>query len=589
MEINSENNGSGITSKHKNKMLSVGNKGAVNTTPLYPSIFIKDRYIVIQEAIPKNKSITKVANYISIKSVMVNIDTEEVYFKLEYLYMNSYKTMIIPREKCLKKKDILGLQKYGLDVLECNATIIMQHLNNEERKAPALLIHSKIGFGMYNNKLIFKHFKSIGVDSKYNENLEIEPHGKYKLWKQMVKEYVIGNIPLELNLVIGLSSALVGMLSGVSPVDTLIVHKCGNSTTGKTTGSRLAISSWGYPDARKNGLFSTWNSTSNALFSILGGNFGLAVAFDEISMCDKDDFTKLIYRLAGGVDKKRLDVDSSLKEVSYWSTTIESNGEFSIFSKAKKNDGLKMRVIEFKNVKWTKDAESADEIKDICIDNYGYAGPKFAAALLKLGIDEVKKVYMKETKNITKLLINEGIKDNFVSRRSDKLAIISTTAKIAKSVLKLNFDLEGITKILINNEKSSFIDRNIEWTAYDYFIEQYLINRKKFINYQTGVNKSRSVVTQNASNETWGKYVNNKNISKPDEISILVDTFKTIMNNGGYDDEKIILKAWKESGILDCEKDRYTRARKLGGTGCKVNVYVIKVIEKEKIPKSRPV
>jgi hypothetical protein len=397
----------------------------------------------------------------------------------------------------------------------------------------------------------------------------------------MIIKHVLGNIPLETNLMFGLSSALVAMIGSTNSIDTLIIHKFGNSTSGKTTGSRLAISPWGYPHTKENGLFSTWNSTANALLSNLNGNFGLAVAFDEISMSDGEDFTRLIYRLAGGVDKKRLNKDSSLKEAGKWSSTFESNGEFSILAKAKKNDGIRMRIIEFKSVNWTKDAESADEIKNICINNCGHAGLKFAKALLKFGIDKIQEVYKKETEKINKLLKDEGINDNFVSRRAYKLAIISTTARIAKVALKLDFHVKEITKFLINNEKESSLDRNIEQKAYEYFLQQYAINEKKFIKDHTKNGKHKGFLTKNDSIETWGTFVDNKdkNSSKQDEICIYPHIFKEIMNSGGYEDERIILKQWKETGILDCEEDRFTRRRKLSSTGGRVQVYVIKVLD----------
>lgn len=550
---------------------------------LYPNIFTHDGYIVIEEKVKEAVTLTKVANSIRIKSVLENIDTGEIFFELEFSYNGSSKTLIVPRGQCLIKRELLQLQKQGVDVLESNATLIMQHLNNEEREASVKRIHSKLGFAKHEDKLVFKHYKAIGLDSVYNGNLKIEPHGNYEVWESMIDKHVLGNIPLETNLMVGLSSALVAMIGSANSIDTLIIHKCGNSTSGKTTGSRLAISPWGYPDSRENGLFTTWNSTANPLLSNLNGNCGLAVVLDEISMSDGEDFTKLIYRLAGGVDKKRLNKDSTLKESGKWSSTFESNGEFSILTKSKKNDGIRMRVIEFKNVDWTKDAESADEIKDTCINNYGHAGIKFAEKLLNLGIDKIQRIYKKETDKITNQLREEGINDNFVSRRAYKLALLSTTAKIAKVSLGIDFHVKEITKFLISNEKESSLDRNIEQTAYEHFLQQYAINEKKFIKNRTKNGKTNHFLTKSDSIETWGTYIDNKGrkVSKPDEICIYPDIFRRIMSTGGYEDEKIILKQWKELGILDCEEDRYTRKRKLGSTGSRVHVYVVKVLDKK--------
>ena len=77
----------------------------------------------------------------------------------------------------------------------------------------------------------------------------------------------------------------------------MIVHIPGNSSTGKTTALRLAISMFGSPKISNNSLFSTYNTTENAMSNRLGGTKGLTFAFDEISTSNINNFTKLIYTL----------------------------------------------------------------------------------------------------------------------------------------------------------------------------------------------------------------------------------------------------------------------------------------------------
>ena len=43
---------------------------------------------------------------------------------------------------------------------------------------------------------------AIGADSKYDGKLKIGKTGKYKKWNEMIKEEVIGNIPLEFMLAV---------------------------------------------------------------------------------------------------------------------------------------------------------------------------------------------------------------------------------------------------------------------------------------------------------------------------------------------------------------------------------------------------
>lgn len=40
---------------------------------------------------------------------------------------------------------------------------------------------------------------------------------------------------------------------------------------------------------------------------------------------------------------------------------------------------------------------------------------------------------------------------------------------------------------------------------------------------------------------------------------MMKESFKHMINEGGYEDEKVVLKELKKSGYLDCESDRYTK------------------------------
>lgn len=505
-----------------------------------------------------------------------NIDTNKYTSQLDFSFKGINHKLDVERGSYLNRRKIMELQNYGLDVTEENVLKLIRHLRYTESNALVTLVHSRLGFDKLDEKYVFKHYLGVNTPSSYSGKLDIEPKGNYGKWFTTINQHVVNNIPLETMLVIGFSSAIVGLLSLISNSDSLLVHTTGDSTTGKTTASMLAISIWGNPSTKiSNGLATTWNATENAMFSNIVGNRGLAVLFDEVSMNDSLDFTKHIYKFTGNKDKHRLDKESKLEEPGEWGTTIISNGEFSMIGKAKKNTGAKLRIVELNNVEWTKDAESADVIQETILDNYGHAGIEFVKLLLKDGVEKIYEEIMELKKHTIEKMKEEGITDKFVERRAWKYTILMYTVIKVKELLSIPLHVEDIWTFLIENEKESMSTRDLNKNAFDYFKELLNINYKKFLRSDSKDAMSDDEA-KDSTFETMGKInvLSNKDYN---EICIYPTTFRKIMDNGGFEDTKTILKTWKEEGILDCEADRYTRKRIIIQSGGTVSVYVIRI------------
>jgi len=541
-------------------------------------IYCKDNYLYL---VSKGNRI-KLGEEIKVLSTNKDIDNDEYSLLIEYYFKGKPYKIEIPRHLCLKKSELIKYQRNGLDVTERTAEAIISYLQEKEKTSSEELVHSSIGYSNYCGKDIFKLYKGININSNYIGKLDIEPKGSYEKWIKCVNEYVIGNVPLETMLVVGLSSAIIGIVGNIIELDTMFIHISGDSTSGKTISSMLAISPWGNPNLKiRNGLATTWNSTENAVFSNIISNHGLAVLLDEISMSDSIDFTQAVYRLSGGKDKQRLDKESIKKDTGTWNTTIISNGEFRLLEKAKKNTGAKMRIIDFSNVIWTKDGESADALKEGILHNYGYAGIEFVENLLKQMDAETICTELKSVREeVISKMMNCGVNDRFVSRRSWKYAVLMYTASLAKEILNLSLDTDGIFSFLMEHEKESAEGRNIEDNALEYIMEQVTINFKKFIS-SDEVEPANDKGINNKAIDTWGK-INILENESFNEICIIREVFNKLMKDGGFEDPKMILKSWKEKGILDTEKDRHTRKRKLIQNASQVSVYVLKV-DKDKI------
>jgi putative DNA primase/helicase len=520
--------------------------------------FIQNNNIMRHADEPEGKP-NKVGRRAEIVAALKNIDTDRVLLQLSYDYLGESRTIEIPR-KMLTRTKIQELLDVGVDVGDHNVRDVLRFLSYQEEAAIVKNIHTRVGFGDLNGSPIFKHWKAIGCDSTYKGNLLIEPNGAFEEWKKIIEREVIGHPPLELALVLGLSSPVAVKISKETALEVLVFHIYGDSTIGKTTMARVFVSPFGYPHTVEGGLIKTWNGTKNAIMAHLRHNHGLPMVFDEGSMLE-GDFSTFIYQLAGGQEKGRLNQDSEFQSGGQWSGVILSNGEHSLKGKSKQNIGIQMRLFEIGNLEWTKSAENSDALKMGLLKNYGHAGPIFVQYIMNIGIEQITEKWNEWRVRVLEEMSN---KNRFSDRMADKVAIILATSEMAREALGLNLNINSIQQLLLDlvNEKSENLD--IGENAYNHFLESLTRHNSKFSSERFNEN----------SFELWGKKIL-KN-GRLDEVHILPKIFKEIMKEGEFEDPQIILNNWRNRGWLDHEKGKFTRKKTLK-PGTKVNVYVIKI------------
>lgn len=306
---------------------------------------LKGKYFIINKELHfwkhDSENPFKIGKAVEIIEIQNNIENQEQKIRLSFVKKDN--TVIeadITRDE-LDPEKFKRLLKLGMDIVGKKILHVISFLDQQEAEANVVNIHKGIGWATIENKLIFKHAEAIGCNSIYDGSLNIIPKGSLDGWKNIVEEMVLGHIPLELSTVIGLSAPIVSLLRNKTLIDVLLFHQYGNSTEGKTTAARLAVSSAGYPHTKDNGLIKTFAGTPNAMIGNLRGNYGLPIALDESSIQNGEDFTKFIYTVVNGRDKDRMNSNGELRVTSEYSTTVISNGEHSLIEKSNQNIGLK--------------------------------------------------------------------------------------------------------------------------------------------------------------------------------------------------------------------------------------------------------
>ena len=509
----------------------------------------------------------KLGRHVWAKENHYNIDDKTEKILLEFMTVRKMETELLNRHDCLVERNLMKLQNKGGDIVKSNGRHVVECIRECEDSIIKRYIHSKLGFMEYDGKTIYKLHEAIGINSTYVGTYDVKPKGSYDEYIKMIQNHVVGNVELEFALLSGVSSIFLGYIGEDLGLDSNIIHLVGNSTTGKSTALKLAISCFGYPGS-KGGLYGTYNGTNNALIKKLGGLKGVPYALDEISMSDNSNFTRFVYSLANGADKERLNKDSELMEKESWLTTILSNGEKSITRSSNNNAGLPVRVIEAENFNWTKSPEPAAAINHVILNNYGHLAIEFAQYLLDQNKNEVIKNYNQEKINLYNELRKRNVYDDMSMRRCSKFAIIIQTAFIIEELLDIELDIGGIVDMIVSIERESIKYRNFNKVVMD-FIKQYVDRyRNKF----DGKSKSNS-------QEILGKITEKEDYT---ELQMEQLSFELMIKEGGYEDRKIVLKELKKAGFLDCEKDRLTRSRK-NSVGVDTEYIVIKLPKDKEI------
>lgn len=458
-------------------------------------------------------------------------------------------------------------------------TVVVQKVVRKIRK-----IHSTTGFFENENGLQFrgKNIQEQGKEiySDYVGKLAIDICGDFEVYRKMLEHEVLGNIPLESVMAMAASATVLSYanVKWSCKIYNPIFHVYGNSSSGKTTAVQLAVSLGGMPMlSNDQSLFMTFHSTSDAIMKKIGNNNGFPIAIDEISMLGNKDITALIYALAEGIEKERLvRAGNKLQDKSEFSTTVFTNGESSIFSRCRQNEGLRYRVFEFGNVIWTQSAENSNTIKAVVSENYGHVVPKVATELLENG-DYWEKVFENW---VTKASTDERIDIKCkvkIERIAPILGLCMVSAEILTKVLEINFSVMDIYNFLFKYLIQHVCEMaNIGARAYRALLDFYVNNKASF---------SVSSCREPFHYIEKGNYGMVYEIRKPKVINSIkhdrclvftLEKFRTLVEGFGFEDVDVVLNQLKDDGMLMSKQNNRTYAEMtINDENCKVNRVLI--------------
>lgn len=236
----------------------------------------------------------------------------------------------------------------------------------------------------------------------------VRTSGTLEGWKADVAAPCVGNPILEFWLSASFAAPLLHPLQLEGGGFQLF----GPTSKGKTTAEQVAASVWGDgsdpAEGRGSAYVRKWNLTKNATEGLAEAFSDLPLCLDEVGEADAREFGRIIYQLAGGQGKGRMQADATLKPPKVWRTLLLSTGELPA-ADVIQSEGRRLKggqVVRLVDIPATdplsgngiiehlhgseSPAHFVDALKRACAEHYGHAGPAFIEALLKEGLPVVR-------------------------------------------------------------------------------------------------------------------------------------------------------------------------------------------------------
>ncbi len=559
----------------KNKK-NAQNNGTPNTTTsqcLYPDVGIENGYYGIYDS--ENDKFIPKGRAVYVTKIFKDIQTGEQKVELQYRCGNKWWKHVFPRE-VVSTGRAAELSQYGVDVTSCSQYCFVKHMSNEMDMTSPVPCYSNLGWivGVKGCPVymladcVIPGDLELLKDAVYTEALSAKCCGSRDEWYKMYDHYVAGSTPLELAVVLGVSSCLVGYLRNHIDINSLFVNLVGKTSTGKTTALNLAVSVAGSSAKCKGALKISWNATQNGIIGFLNGNMGVPIGIDELSESASTNLTNIIFQMTDGSNKLRANADGKPRPVYSWHTTVISTSNTSIYEYADRNEAVQTRVVEFVDVTWTSSAEQAEEINRVTSKHAGFLIQDFATALLAYTPDQL----VERLDQIRKDLPIVGESTGKEVRIDHQLSVLMLAAQILQEDVHLNLNADQVRNFLLNYRDTLFRSQiREEDAAYIYFLDTCHSESRHF------EKPDRTVTT-----DLWGvERTTSKYGTDCRELCIFRHRFEDVMVKGGFKSHKRLLKVWKERGILSADSDRLTRKVVLGGSA--KTMYVIRMIDPDKI------
>ena len=449
-----------------------------------------------------NNGIEKVAgeSMISVcrRPVIIKAKTfsvDEKIFKLILAYMTQDGTLeTLPATEAaiiFNRNKLVDLANNGLPVTSSNANLLVDYLDafnaQNEKIFPITYTVPRCGWYTFYGKNVFIEPRrqciltdkgkniSVVVDSLSQFAKSLSKIGKLEDWKKvynLAKKSPVARIMI--------AAAIAPILLKILGERNFLLYICAPTRAGKTTALYLAASAVG--DEK---MIRSFDATKNGLAGAAADVSDFAFLVDEKQVADsklKEQLDTLVYALANGLGRTKLNKDSTLKKLQDWRTIATMTGETQLLSDTV-TGGANTRLLTISVPKEILSAEDCRIIHDTIKDHHGLAFPLVIDKIFELGFDTLRQAYQNLVnlffKNYPELLnehcrymavltladaiLNVALNDDATLSLDDSIQnanvifkLIPTTTEISDTVREKDFVLA-----IIAQNQNRFIGGNV--------------------------------------------------------------------------------------------------------------------------------
>ena len=382
-----------------------------------------------------------------IKSKTYHVDEKIYKLGLAYQLTNGKWKTLTAKEAAIifNRNKLVDLANDGLPVTSSNATALVDYLDafnaKNENNFPLTYTVPRCGWYNFDDKDCFvdprREFSvtdedkniSVEVDSQSQFASSLRQVGKLEEWKKIYK--LAKKSPVARIIV---AAAIAPILLKILGERNFLLYICAPTRAGKTTALYLAASAVG--DEK---MIRSFDATKNGLAGAAADVNDYAFLVDEKQVADnrlKEAFDNLVYALANGIGRTKLNKDSSLRKIQDWRTIAVMTGETQLLAD-NVTGGANTRLLNINAPKEILDANTCKEIRNTIKGNYGLAFTPVINKIFEVGFEKLREVYQNLVDLFTEKypeLLNEYCRYMAIITLADTLlnsALFGNTIKLA--------------------------------------------------------------------------------------------------------------------------------------------------------------
>ena len=330
---------------------------------------------------------------------------EDKTYKVILSYMNSsgkWKTLPATSAAIIANKNkIIDLAELGLPVTSSNATHLVDFLDafNAQNEKICNMTYTvpRCGWYRFNDTDFFIDPRrecimtdddkkvNVRVDSQSQFANSLKQRGSIKVWKrayELAKKSPVARIIL--------AASIASILLKILGERNFLLYIHAPTRAGKTTALYLGASAIG-----NDKMIRSFDATKNGLAGAAADVNDYAFLVDEKQVADnrlKEAFDNLVYALANGLGRTKLNKDSTLRKLADWRTIVIMTGETQLLAD-NVTGGANTRLLSIAAPKEILSPDDCKTIRDIIKDHHGLAFPLVIDKILELGKEKLCAIY----------------------------------------------------------------------------------------------------------------------------------------------------------------------------------------------------